>query len=57
MTVNPLEDRLAGSVSYYLNDELEESRQEYKPVIIGSSADVSLRSEMSLAESQLSDGT
>ena len=57
MTVNPLEDRLAGSVSYYLNDELEETRQDYNPVIIVISPDVFLISEMSLVEIKLSGGT
>ena len=57
MTVNPLEERLAGSVSYYLNDEMKENRQDDNLVIIVITADVSLKSEMSLAEIRLSGGT
>ena len=56
MTVNPLEDRLAGSVSYFLTDELAETRQEDGSVIIVISADDSLRSDLSPAEIKLSDG-
>ena len=52
MTVNPLEDRLVGSVSYYLHDEREEGGQ---VIIVISGAD-SLRSEMSPAEIKLSGG-
>ena len=57
MTVNPLEDRLVGSVSYYLHDEREEGRTvEYGQVIIVISGADSLRSEMSPAEIKLSGG-
>ena len=59
MTVNPLDDRLAGSVSYYLTDELGDTRhtrQEDGPVIIVISADGSLRSDVSPAEIKLSGG-
>ena len=52
VTVNPLEDRLVGSVSYYLHDEREEGGQ---VIIVISGAD-SLRSEMSPAEIKLSGG-
>ena len=58
MTVNPLEERQAGSVSYYLQDELGESRAEAGQageVIIVISGDDSLRSQMSLAGIKLSD--
>ena len=58
MTVNPLADRHAGSVSYYLQDELGESRAEAGQageVIIAISGDDSLRSQMSLAGIKLSD--
>ena len=57
MTVNPLENRLAGSVSYYLNDEMKENRHDDNLVIIVITADVSLKPEMSLAEIRLSGGT
>ena len=56
MTVNPLDERLGGSVSYYLTDELGDTRQEDGPVIIVISADGSLRSDVSPAEIKLSGG-
>ena len=44
-------------MSYYLNDEMKENRQDDNLVIIVITADVSLKSEMSLAEIKLSGGT